>query len=240
MSRALRPVRALFLGAPGAGKGTQTSRVMRDFEAIQTISSGDLLRENIRNGTEVGLQAAEIMKSGGLVPDSVMVSLLTGELSQRGWLNNRASWILDGFPRTQSQAPPLDAVLRDNDAELNLVVELDVPESVILDRIENRWVHAASGRVYNLTFNPPKVPGLDDVTGEPLTKRPDDNPQTFKERLDKYHEMTYPLVEYYRQRGILHKFSGETSDIIYPQIKDFLLAEFGTPSQQEFAADAAA
>jgi adenylate kinase len=153
---------------------------MRDFPGIETVSSGDLLRENIRKGTDVGQQAAEIMKAGGLVPDEVMINLLTNELRNRGWLNNRSSWILDGFPRTQSQAPPLDQVLEQHDAELNLVVELDVPEDVILDRIENRWVHGPSGRVYNLTFNPPKVPGYDDVTGEPLMKRPDDNPVSLK------------------------------------------------------------
>lgn len=113
-----------------------------------------------------------------------------------------------------------------HDAGLNLVVELDVPEEVILDRIENRWVHVPSGRVYNLTFNPPKVPGKDDITGEPLSKRPDDNPVTFKERIDTYKKLTLPLLEFYDKSGIVRSVKGETSDIIYPQLKELLLKEF--------------
>ncbi|ANB13222.1 adenylate kinase ADK2 [Sugiyamaella lignohabitans] len=226
MTRVRRPLRALFLGAPGAGKGTQVSRLLRDFKGIPAISSGDLLRDNIQKGTKVGKEAATIIKDGGLVPDSTMVSLIGTELQNRGWLNSESSWLLDGFPRTVSQAPALDSILNKSGAALNLVVELKVPEEVILDRIENRWVHAKSGRIYNLTFNPPKVPGKDDITGEPLTKRPDDNPEVFKQRLDKYREMTLPLLDYYGEKGLLHSFQGETSDIIYPQIKKFVGTNF--------------
>lgn len=219
MSKSFKPFRALFLGAPGAGKGTQTSRLIKDYPSIKAISSGDVLRENISKKTSIGKEVESIIKSGGLVPDATMVSLITGELQSRNWLSSDASWILDGFPRTVKQAPPLDEVLNKAGAELNAVIQLKVPEQVILDRIENRWVHAPSGRVYNLTFNPPKVAGKDDITGEPLSKRPDDDPETFKQRLNKYHELTLPLLDYYDKHGLVHAFEGETSDIIYPKLK---------------------
>lgn len=226
MTIALRPLRALFLGAPGAGKGTQTSRLVRDFPQLSAISSGDLLRNEIEKGSEAGKKAAQYIEKGELIPDADIISLITTELQSRSWLNDSSSWLLDGFPRTVTQAPPLDKVLSSSGCGLNLVVQLKVPEEVILDRIENRWVHLPSGRVYNLTFNPPKEPGKDDLTGEPLSKRPDDNPKVFKERLDKYNALTMPLVDYYKAQGILHAFEGETSDIIYPKIKAFLESEF--------------
>lgn len=161
-----------------------------------------------------------------MLPDDSIVSLIKEELNSRNFLNVTSSWLLDGFPRTSAQAQTLEKTLTAHDAGLNLVVELDVPEEVILDRIENRWVHVPSGRVYNLTFNPPKVPGKDDVTGEPLSKRPDDNPVTFKERIDTYKNLTLPLLEFYDKSGIVRSVKGETSDIIYPQLKDLLLREF--------------
>lgn len=160
------------------------------------------------------------------MPDGKIVALIKDELNKQGFLSKKASWLLDGFPRTSAQAAVLDSTLASHDSTLNLVVRLDVPEEVILDRIENRWVHVPSGRVYNLTFNPPKEPGKDDVTGEPLSKRPDDNPETFKKRIDAYHNLTLPLLEHYDKHGIVRTVSGETSDIIYPQLKELLLKEF--------------
>ncbi|CAN6670630.1 GTP:AMP phosphotransferase, mitochondrial [Trichomonascus vanleenenianus] len=222
----MRPLRALFLGAPGSGKGTQVSRLVRDFPHIAALSSGDVLRQNIVRKTPVGIKAASIIEQGGLVPDETMVNLIKEELSAHNWLNSKASWLLDGFPRTAPQAPPLDALLKEYSAGLNFVVELKVPEEVILDRIENRYVHLPSGRVYNLTFNPPKVAGRDDVTGEPLSKRPDDTPEVFKKRLDKYRDMTMPLKEYYDKQGILKSIEGETSDIIYPKLKKLIVETF--------------
>lgn len=174
----------------------------------------------------IGKEADAIIKSGGLIPDKKIVALLTEELKAQNFLNKSASWLLDGFPRTSAQAAVLDKTLDAHNCGFNLVVQLDVPEEVILDRIENRYVHVSSGRVYNLTFNPPKVPGKDDVTGEPLTKRPDDNPEVFKKRIDAYHDLTLPMLEHYDQAGIVRTIRGETSDIIYPQLKDLLLKEF--------------
>ena len=129
--------------------------------------------------------------------------------------------------RTTPQASALDELLKQHDASLNLVVELDVPESTILERIENRYVHIPSGRVYNLQYNPPKVPGLDDITGEPLTKRLDDTAEVFKKRLEEYNQTNEPLKEYYRSSGILSTVSGETSDIIFPKLLNLITRKFG-------------
>lgn len=140
MAHLLRPIRILLLGAPGSGKGTQTSRLLKDFTQLSAISSGDLLRQNIKDGTPLGKEADTIIKSGGLIPDDKIVALIKTELVGRNWLNAQSSWLLDGFPRTQGQAKVLDETLKQSEAMLNLVVELDVPEEVILDRIENRYV----------------------------------------------------------------------------------------------------
>ncbi|KAK6455926.1 adenylate kinase 2 [Scheffersomyces xylosifermentans] len=223
----VRPLRLLLLGAPGSGKGTQTSRLLKQFPLIQSLSSGDILRSQIAAGTDVGKLASSYIKNGQLVPDATMVSLISNQLEQNSWLNKETSWLLDGFPRTVEQAAALNGVLESADANLNLVVELDVDQKVILERIEARWVHLPSGRVYNLDYNPPKVPYKDDLTGDPLTKREDDTAEVFQRRLDKYNQEIVPLKEFYDRRGILSKVSGNTSDIIYPKLSQLLLDEFG-------------
>ncbi|GJJ77276.1 adenylate kinase [Entomortierella parvispora] len=215
-------LRLLLIGSPGAGKGTQSSRIENNFE-VNTISSGDLLRKNIAQNTEIGIQAAKEMKNGAFVSDKLMVRLIDAELEKLG---SEQNWLLDGFPRTMSQAKTLDATLQKCNQPLNLVIHLNVPEEVILQRIMDRWVHIPSGRVYNMTYNPPKKAGLDDVTGEPLERRPDDNPETFKIRLQKHHELTEPLLDYYKQKNILVSLAGNTSDEIYPQIRDLLQQRF--------------
>lgn len=220
------PIRLLLLGAPGAGKGTQTSKLLKTFPEIQSLSSGDTLRAEISKGSSLGNQASLFINSGKLVPDAIMVGLITGQLSQNQWLNGNTSWLLDGFPRTQLQAENLDDVLREQSAELNLVVELDVNQSVILQRVEARWIHLPSGRVYNLDYNPPKVPFKDDITGEPLLKRSDDTAEVFQKRLDSYNNEISPLKEYYEKRGILATVSGDTSDIIFPQLKQLVEKRF--------------
>ncbi|KAF9105359.1 hypothetical protein BGX29_000132 [Mortierella sp. GBA35] len=216
------PLRLLLIGSPGAGKGTQSGRIQNNFE-VSTISSGDLLRKNIAQGTEIGKRAAKEMKNGAFVSDEVMVKLIDSEL---GKLGSDQGWLLDGFPRTIRQAQTLDKSLNSLHQPLNLVIHLNVPEEVILQRIMDRWVHIPSGRVYNMTYNPPKRAGLDDVTGEPLERRPDDNPETFKIRLQKHHELTEPLLDYYKNRNILVSLAGNTSDEIYPQIQELLQSRF--------------
>ncbi|KAF9143145.1 hypothetical protein BG015_000529 [Linnemannia schmuckeri] len=216
------PLRLLLIGSPGAGKGTQSGRIQNNFE-VSTISSGDLLRKNIAQGTEIGKRAAKEMKNGAFVSDEVMVKLIDSEL---GKLGAEQGWLLDGFPRTMTQAQTLDHTLESLNQPLNLVIHLNVPEEVILQRIMDRWVHIPSGRVYNMTYNPPKRAGVDDVTGEPLERRPDDNPETFKIRLQKHHELTEPLLDYYKNKNILVSLAGNTSDEIYPQIRDLLQTRF--------------
>lgn len=227
MSLPSHPLRLLLLGAPGAGKGTQTSKLLKHFTGLCPISSGDLLRREIQMESKIGTYASDIMAKGGLLPDFVITGLVIDELKRNSLFSAKSSWLLDGFPRTLPQAKLLDEDLTKNDANLNLVVELKVPEKVILERIENRWVHIPSGRIYNLQYNPPKNFGVDDLTGEPLSKRPDDNAEVFQQRLNAYHETINPVKEYYKELGILHAVEGETSDIIYPKLLDLIQKKFG-------------
>ncbi|EWC44922.1 mitochondrial GTP:AMP phosphotransferase [Drechslerella stenobrocha 248] len=218
MTTLARAARIIMVGCPGAGKGTQATRLLSAFPGLKAISSGDILRDNVARGTDIGKQANSYMVSGSLVPDSVMVKLILSSLPPA-----TTSYILDGFPRTRTQAEVLS-----RSVPVNFVVNLDVPHSVILDRIANRWVHPASGRVYNLTFSPPKTPGKDDFTGEPLVRRKDDDPATFKVRLQKYEEVTGPLLEFYREKGILWTVQGRTSDEITPKLIGEVSRRFGS------------
>ncbi|KAF5373554.1 hypothetical protein D9758_000595 [Tetrapyrgos nigripes] len=169
--RHCRMLRMLMFGKPGAGKGTLSTRLVKKYDIV-ALSTGDLLRQHILEKTEVGLQAEEIVAQGGLVPDELMLQVVTSKLD----LLHDKHWILDGFPRTLAQGEMLDTHLSKQHLPLSLVVNLEVPNEVILGRISDRWVHLPSGRVYNMSYNRPKVEGFDDQTGEPLTKRPDDNP----------------------------------------------------------------
>jgi len=226
MSLPSHPLRLLLLGAPGAGKGTQTSKLLKHFNGLTPISSGDLLRREIQNKTDVGNYASGMISKGQLLPDFLITGLVINELKAKSLLNAQASWLLDGFPRTLPQAKLLNEDLTKNDSRLNLVVELKVPEKVILERIENRWVHVPSGRIYNLQYNPPKKFGVDDVTGEPLSKRPDDNAEVFHQRLNAYHETINPVKDFYKELGILHAVEGETSDIIFPKLLNLIEKNF--------------
>ncbi|CAK7896073.1 GTP:AMP phosphotransferase, mitochondrial [[Candida] anglica] len=216
------PLRIIILGAPGSGKGTQTSRLLKKIPTIKALSSGDILRSQIQLGTHIGKEASSYIKNGKLVPDSTMVSLITQELKSHNWLHNDASWLLDGFPRTGIQAESLDKVLNNSNCGINLALELDVDQKVILERIEARWVHVPSGRVYNIDYNPPKVPFRDDITGEPLSKRDDDTAEVFQKRLDQYNKELGPLKDFYSKKGVLHTISGNTSDIIFPKLMDVI------------------
>lgn len=213
------PLRLLLLGAPGSGKGTQTSKLLRLIPDLNTLSSGDTLRVEMASGSALGEQAAQYIQEGKLVPDLVMVGLVTNQLLLQKWLDNDRSWLLDGFPRTRAQAQKLDDTLSKHKARLNLVVELDVDQSKILERIEARWVHTLLGRVYNLDYNPPKVAYKDDVTGEALSKRSDDTAEVFQKRLDQYNDMIGPLREYYSDQGVFEKVAGATSDEIFPRLE---------------------
>lgn len=214
----MNQLRLLLVGPPGAGKGTQTSKLVRQFPQLQTVSSGDILRQHIRNGTRIGSLALQFIKKGKLVPDDLITKLIFKHLST---LNS--DWILDGFPRTLFQAQNLSQYLNPLDKDINLVIELDVPESIILSRIEERWVHLPSGRTYNETYNAPKIPGLDDITGEHLVRRSDDNKIAMQTRIKEFKATIVPLRQYYKSKGLLTTISGDSSDQIYPLLLNTVL-----------------
>ena len=184
-------MKLILLGAPGAGKGTQATFICKKY-AIPQISTGDMLRAAVKAGTPLGLEAKAVMESGGLVSDDLIINLVKERIAQPDCANG---FLFDGFPRTIPQADAMKAA----GVALDYVVEIDVPFSAIIERMSGRRSHPPSGRTYHVTFNPPKVEGLDDVTGEPLVQREDDKEETVKKRLDVYSAQTRPLIAYYSE-----------------------------------------
>ena len=184
-------MRLILLGAPGAGKGTQAAFICKQF-GIPQISTGDMLRAAVKAGTPLGLQADAVMKSGALVSDDLIIALVKERIAQP---DCAAGFLFDGFPRTIPQADAMKAA----GVKLDYVLEIDVPFDAIIERMSGRRSHPASGRTYHVKFNPPKVEGRDDETGEPLVQRDDDKEETVKKRLDVYSAQTRPLVDYYSQ-----------------------------------------
>lgn len=183
-------MRIILLGAPGAGKGTQAKHIMELF-AIPQISTGDMLRSAIKEGTELGLKVKDVMASGGLVSDQLIIDLVKERIAQDDCKNG---FLFDGFPRTIPQAQ----ALADANIPIDHVVDFHVDDEEIVSRLSGRRVHADSGRIYHIQYNPPKQAGLDDITGEPLIQRPDDEEGTVRKRLAVYHEQTEPLIDFYR------------------------------------------
>ena len=181
----------ILLGAPGAGKGTQAQFLTKKF-GIPQISTGDMLRAAIKAGTELGKQAKQAIDAGQLVTDEIIIGMVKERIAQEDCANG---FLLDGFPRTVPQA---DAVAEAG-VEIDAVVEIDVPDSEIINRMSGRRAHLASGRTYHVVYNPPKVEGKDDETGEDLVQRDDDKPEVVKDRLDVYHKQTAPLINYYTE-----------------------------------------
>eukprot|EP01099_Mayorella_cantabrigiensis_P008352 TRINITY_DN7858_c0_g1_i1.p1 TRINITY_DN7858_c0_g1~~TRINITY_DN7858_c0_g1_i1.p1 ORF type:complete len:260 (-),score=7.32 TRINITY_DN7858_c0_g1_i1:93-872(-) len=245
--------RIILVGAPGVGKGTQSERLMTRFPQLCSIATGDLLRDHVKNKTDLGQQAEKYMNSGGLVPDPLILNLILTELTNRKWLetndtndnivaalgrgngsassavkasnNPDTSFILDGFPRTASQAQALSHLL-----PINLVFQLVTPVNIILSRMANRWTHLASGRVYNVGFNDPKEAGKDDITGEALVQRDDDSEATWRKRLAKFDETSKSLLDFYRSKeeSLVVRVEGNSSDEISPQIFSEIERRFGT------------
>ncbi|XP_061071950.1 GTP:AMP phosphotransferase AK3, mitochondrial isoform X1 [Conger conger] len=234
--------RAVIMGPPGSGKGTVSGRIRKSFE-LKHISSGDILRTNINAKTEIGLLVKSCIDQGHLIPDDIITRLILFELrkaEQSSWLLDGKStdslqWQLNGitvillflfnwgFPRTVRQAEALDEAY-----SVDTVINLNVPFQTIKERLTSRWLHLPSGRVYNTDFNPPKIPGLDDVTGEPLAQRDDDTPETVTKRLHAYETQTEPVLEYYRSKGVLETFSGTETNKIWPHVHTFLSGKVGS------------
>ena len=210
----------IILGPPGAGKGTQAAFIASE-QNIPHISTGDMLREAIKNGTELGLQAKAVMDAGNLVSDELIIELVKERISQDDCKNG---FLFDGFPRTIPQAE----ALQENNVDINGVIELVIADEEIIKRMSGRRIHLASGRTYHVDFNPPKKPGLDDETGEELIIRKDDEPETVKDRLKVYWTQTQPLIEYYSNFKNVLDFKYLTVDgtlsveEIKNNIKDFL------------------
>jgi len=184
-------MRLILLGGPGAGKGTQAN-LIKDRYAIPQISTGDMLRAAVKAGTALGKEAKGYMDSGKLVPDAVIIGLVKERIKEPDCAKG---FLFDGFPRTIPQADAMKAA----GVPIDAVVDINVPDAEIIKRMSGRRAHLASGRTYHVIFNPPKVEGKDDVTGEPLVQRDDDKEETVKKRLDVYHEQTEPLIDYYKK-----------------------------------------
>ncbi|OFA30996.1 adenylate kinase [Glaciecola punicea] len=213
-------MRIILLGAPGAGKGTQAQFLMNKF-GIPQISTGDMLRSAIKAGTEMGLAAKKVMDTGNLVSDDIIIGLVKERIAQADCENG---FLLDGFPRTIVQA---DA-MKEAQVKIDNVIEFDVPDDVIVERMSGRRVHPASGRVYHISYNPPKVEGKDNETGDDLIVREDDKESTVRARLAVYHTQTEPLIEYYSSAAdegvcVYNKLDGTQSvDVVSSQLSTLL------------------
>lgn len=212
-------IHIILLGPPGCGKGTQAQKLIREFGFVQ-LSTGDMLRAAISKGTEIGMQAKSIIDKGELVSDELVIGIVRDRIFST---ECECGYMLDGFPRTLAQAEKLDQILSDRNQKIDVVFRLCVPDDMAIRRIAGRRFHITSGRSYNIEFNPPKIEGRDDITGEKLVQREDDKEEIVQSRLNTYHELTEPLVRYYQKQGIIKAIDGAGSpENIYAEIKQTL------------------
>ncbi|WP_394922222.1 adenylate kinase [uncultured Robinsoniella sp.] len=197
-------MKIIMLGAPGAGKGTQAKKIADKYQ-IPHISTGDIFRANIKNGTELGKKAKTYMDQGLLVPDELVVDLVVDRVQQSDCANG---YVLDGFPRTIPQAEALDAALANLGDKVDYAINVEVPDENIINRMGGRRACVGCGATYHVAYNPPKKEGTCDIDGEKLILRDDDKPETVKKRLDVYHDQTQPLIEYYSSKQILKEVDG--------------------------------
>ena len=212
-------MKIIMLGAPGAGKGTQ-AKMIAEKCGIPHISTGDIFRANIKNGTELGAKAKEYMDKGLLVPDELVCDLVVDRIQQA---DCEKGYILDGFPRTIPQAEALEAALNAIEQKLDYAIDIDVPDENIINRMSGRRACVGCGATYHVLFNPTKVEGKCDVCGESLILRDDDKPETVKKRLDVYHTQTQPLIDFYSARKLLVEVDGTQSmDKVFEDIMKIL------------------
>ena len=197
----------ILLGPPGSGKGTQ-AKMIADKYKVKHISTGDILRENVRNGTPLGVEAKKFMDAGKLVPDSLLIDIIKDRLAKP---DVKAGWMLDGYPRTIPQAEALDKILPSLGQKIDVVLNVDVPDQELIKRVTGRRM-CKCGTTYHVQFNPPKAAGKCDACGADLYQRQDDTEETVKQRLDAYHKQTQPLIDFYTKRGIVANING-TGDI---------------------------
>ncbi|KAL7282976.1 adenylate kinase [Trametes coccinea BRFM310] len=214
-------LRTILIGPPGAGKGTQAPRIRDEF-CVCHIATGDLLREQVAKKTKLGVEAKKVMDAGGLVGDEIVVGMIKDQLE-----NNKAcknGFVLDGFPRTVPQASMLDAMLESRKEKLDSAVQLVIDDQLLISRITGRLIHPASGRTYHKEFNPPKKPMVDDVTGEPLVQRSDDNVEALRKRLSVFHSQTGPVVDYYKQKGIWYPIdAAQSPNLVWENLRNVLI-----------------
>ena len=212
-------MKVIMLGAPGAGKGTQAKKLAAEY-SIPHISTGDIFRANIKEGTELGKKAKAFMDAGQLVPDELVCDLVVDRIQQDDCKNG---YLLDGFPRTIPQAEALDAAVEKLGEKIDYAVNIDVPDENIINRMSGRRACVGCGATYHVVYNPPKVEDVCDVCGKSLILRDDDKPETVKTRLDVYHAQTQPLIDYYAGSGVLVTVDGtQNMDKVFTDIKDIL------------------
>ena len=214
-------IQIILLGPPGCGKGTQAKKLINEFGFVQ-LSTGDMLRAAISNGTEIGVEAKSIVDKGELVSDEIVIGIVRERIFSK---ECERGYMLDGFPRTLAQAEKLDQILSDRNQKIDIVIRLCVPDDILVRRIAGRRFHIKSGRSYNIEFNPPKIEGKDDITGEKLVQREDDKEEIVESRLKTYYELTEPLVRYYKKDDILKEIDGTGSpEKIFTEIKQILIS----------------
>ena len=197
-------MKIIMLGAPGAGKGTQAKKIAAKYQ-IPHISTGDIFRANIKNGTELGLKAKSYMDAGGLVPDEITIGMLLDRIKED---DCQKGYVLDGFPRTIPQAESLTKALTELGDKIDWAVNVDVPDENIISRMSGRRACLGCGQTYHIVYNAPKTENVCDTCGQELVLRDDDKPETVKKRLDVYHDQTQPLIDYYKNEGILAEVDG--------------------------------